>query len=135
MNNDYISDVFTTLERIKAFFKSKPERLLFIAVLCVILFGGMYFLWRMYKTHKYSTHNWNTYLSQDGKYSFKYPDTKMHFSEYGGLELYAYRLPPHEKVPFNIQIQYTPQSTEQTNAATLLKKGALRVSYGSHPAT
>jgi hypothetical protein len=105
----------------KAFFKPKPNKLLLIAVICLILFGGMYFLWRMYKSHKYSTQNWNTYLSQKGKYSFKYPDTKMYFEEFGGLELHAYRLPAHEKAPYNIQIQYTSRSTTQTNAATVLK--------------
>jgi hypothetical protein len=105
----------------KTFLKPIHQKLLSIVVLCLILFGGMYFLWRMYKTYKYSSQNWNTYLSQNGKYSFKYPDTKMYFEEYGGLELHAYRLPAHEKVPYNIQIQYAPQSMAQTNAATVLK--------------
>jgi hypothetical protein len=86
----------------------------------MIIFGGIY-LWNMYRSFKYSTQNWNTYLSQKGKYSFQYPDTKMYFHEGEDVELHAYRLPPREKVPFNIQIQYTPQSTEQTNAATVLK--------------
>ena len=45
----------------------------------------------------------------------------MYFHEGEDVELHAYRLPPHEKVPFNIQIQYTSQSTAQTNAATVLK--------------
>jgi hypothetical protein len=45
----------------------------------------------------------------------------MYFSEFGGLELHAYHLPPNEIVPLNIQIQFTTNSTELTNAATVLQ--------------
>jgi hypothetical protein len=46
----------------------------------------------------------------------------MYLTEYGGLTLHTYYLPPNEIIPSNIYIQFTTKSMGLTKAETILKR-------------